>query len=214
MQHHPNNCSLTTTGEKMQHIFQISSMGCSLTNNEDTDRATCAWSSPALLARADGRSSTWLMSEQAGSSLSQSLDTPGRHSSEVQTCSSSSLLWRPPLQNPCRTPTPDNSLKRHGGSIKLHIYYNTSVTFGVEILPTPLPFSFQIPPFTVKDQPYKVLRLLKAFQLGSSSIHWVKGLSWKPLESRSKHTVYRFSHSVSLNHLILSPKGHNRRFKK
>lgn len=125
-----------------------------------------------------------------------------------------SLLWRPPLQNPCRTTTPDNSSKRDGRSNILHIYCTTSVIFAVEILPTPLPFSSQPPPVTVKDQPYEVLRLLNAFQLGSSSIHWVKRLSWKSLESRYKHTVYCLFHNVSFNHLISSPKGHNRRFKK
>lgn len=81
-----------------------------------------------------------------------------------------SLLWRP-LQNPCRTTTPENSSKRDGRSNILHIYCTASVIFAAEILPPPLPFSSQPPPVTVKDQPYEVLRLLSAFQLGSTSIH-------------------------------------------
>lgn len=147
VQHHPNHCSLTTTGEKVQHsIFEIPSMGSSLTKDEGTDRQChLCMDKSHLLVRADGRSCTQLMSEQAGWALSQSLDTRGRHSSEVQTCSIDTSFppveRRPPPQNPCRTTTPDNSLKRDRRSNILHIYYITSGIFGVEISPTPLPFA-------------------------------------------------------------------------
>lgn len=158
VQHHPNHCSLTTTGEKVQHsIFEIPSMGSSLTRDEGTDRQChLCMDQSHLLVRADGRSCTQLMSEQAGRSLSQSLDTRDRHRSEVQSCSIDSSFppveRRPPPQNPCRTTTPDNSL---------HIYYITSGIFGVEISPTALPFASQLPLVTVKEQ----LRLLNVFHL-------------------------------------------------
>lgn len=169
MQHHLNHCSLSTAGEKMEHsILQTSSMGSSLTNDKDTDSTACAWTSPALLARADGMSCTQLMSEQAGSSLSQSMHTQGRYSSEVQTSIDSSF--------PLAVTIPSKSLQNYNsrqlfeeGWEEQHIAYLLYHFCDLWCKFCP-PFASQLPPVTVKDQPYEVLRLLNAFQLGSSSI--------------------------------------------
>lgn len=103
----------------MQHsILQISSMGSSLTNDEDAARQCCLCmdqSHPAgpcwwqVLPTADVRQAA-----PSARAWTHKADTAVR--CRLVPLMVPSLLWRPPFQNPCRTTTPDNSLKRDGRS--------------------------------------------------------------------------------------------------
>lgn len=195
--HRHNCCSLTIIREKMQlSIFLVpSSVWCNLTNEEDSRQSVPPLHGPqSCLASSCWRELLHTASIKAGEliSSSQSLaQTTAEEDTTAVRCRvfqlvAPSLLWTLPFQNPCITTTLGNS-KKKGKTSALHIYYTFSVIFGAAILPTPLPFACQPSCVTVKDQSYKMLRLLNVFLFGSLGIYWVKGLFWKPPESRSPH---------------------------
>lgn len=144
MQHHPNHCSLSTAGEKMEHsILQTSSMGSSLTNDKDTALPVHGPVLPCWPVLMGCPAHSWCQSRQAAPSAracTHKADTAVRY--RLQLIAPSLWQW-PSLQNPCRTTTPDNSLKKDGRSNILHIYYTTSVIFGANFAHL-LPLSYHL----------------------------------------------------------------------